>query len=178
MGVPWEVWHLKWVFQNRGSLLNRMQIETHLRNFTLSGYEVNTTLTVLEPLLKHGQVLACDALARQTPVFEWARNPAPEEHLQLSIRWQPALASLIGERLVRLYNYINMQRTRGGTRASHLMTKSTIFPLPWPLFLLLLVLPHLYSSDQHLKLKALKNVLLFPNNGIVVISTQWDRVLL
>ena len=107
----------------------------------------------------------------QTPVFEWAWNPAQEEHLQLSIQQQPAPASLIGERLVRLYNYINMQRMRGGISATRLMTKSTIFHLPWPLFLLLLVLPHLYSFDQHLKLKALKNVIFFPNNGIMVIST-------
>ena len=58
------------------------------------------------------------------PGLEWAWNWAQEERLQLPIQWLPAPALLTGECLVRLYNFINMQRVRGSIRATRLMTKA------------------------------------------------------
>lgn len=69
----------------------------------------------------------------QAPGVEWAWNWAQEERLQLSIQCLPAPALLIGERLVRLYNFINMQRVRGSISATCLMTKAQ--------YLILLLLP-------------------------------------
>lgn len=80
-----------------------------------------------------------------------AWNQAQKEHLQMSVQWQSAQASLI-ELLVGLCNDINMQIMRGGGNAESMTPKTTYF-MYFGLYFYFSWCHPTFTLDQYLKLE-------------------------